>query len=102
MTLRPITTRILVELEPLETTTPGGLHLPADAVWKQERRPDARWGKAVAVGSKVRDVGEGDRVLVSGWMNDSLDGYGYGGRGERDGMVMVEEEQVFAVEEQTP
>lgn len=106
--IRPIRDQVLVQLDQLERTTAGGIILPETARTSQGNRPDARWGVVLAVGpgpdtprGRVPcSVKPGDRVLVNSWLNDSTSGnYGYGGRDDGDNVVMVQDKDIFAVEE---
>lgn len=101
MNIRPIRDQVVVELEPLQEVSAGGIHLPA--AYAQGNRPDARWGKVLGAGPKCGLVKSGDRVLVNGWLNDSAkSGHGYGGKDSADSVVFIQEKDIFAIDDGTP
>lgn len=99
--IRPIGRQVLVELEPLQLMSKGGLHLPETVVYNQNRRPDARWATVLAMGPRCRlGLREGDRVLINAWLNDNVrPGSAYAGKDRRDTTAFLSEDDVFAVEE---
>lgn len=55
--IRPLADRVLVLPDPAETKTASGIIIPDTA----KEKPDS--GTVIAVGGKVTDIIEGDRVL---------------------------------------
>lgn len=105
--IRPRNDQVLVELEPLPSTTAGGLHIPDAALYRHESRPDGRWGKVLAVGpGKLSKRGElvpvgvdvGARVMINAWMNDSIKTGVYAQR-EDDRVVLVAAGDILLVDE---
>jgi co-chaperonin GroES (HSP10) len=101
MTIRPMNDQVLVELEPLELTTPGGLHIPEPAAYKQDNRPDVRFGKVLGVGPRCKlGLMTGNRVMLNAWLNDAArPGGGYGGVDASDSLVFIQEKDIFGVDE---
>ncbi len=66
--------RVLVDHEPVDSLTAGGLHKPDTAVMRYGQR-----GQVVAVGDTVRTVHVGDTVLHGRWTHVAveLDGREY-------------------------
>lgn len=55
--IRPLADRVLVLPDPAETKTAGGIIIPDTA----KEKPDS--GTVIAVGGKVTDIAEGNKVL---------------------------------------
>jgi co-chaperonin GroES (HSP10) len=83
MNLKPLNNNVLVDIDqPPKTTASGLLHLPETI-----RNESHRTGIVRAVGPKVKELVEGDRVLLP-W---------YGGlKMEQPMQLLVREEEVFA------
>ena len=108
MRIRPLGTKVLVELDPLAQVSAGGIHLPQGAVYNHMARPDGRWGTVLAVGPRVGemvrksfhcDIRAGERVVLNGWLTDSTKHGTPGGKAPADGQVIVDESDVFLIAE---
>ena len=66
--LRPMNDKVLIKLDPLETTTKHGIIIP-DQYQKRER---SVFGTVLKVGDKVSDVKAGDRVTCCKHQGDDL------------------------------
>lgn len=101
MNIRPLRDQVLVKLDPLPCTTAGGLHIPEASVYRQDNRPNGRWGTVLAVGPGKYDKrgnripvphAPGDRVYVNAWVHDSVKrGVFSSGEDDRDIMIAAED-----------
>jgi co-chaperonin GroES (HSP10) len=104
--VRPHGNRLLVELEPLQTMSDGGLHLPQNVRENAMNRADYRWGKVLAVGngrwlSKAKrfepvPFEAGARVLFNAWVADPTK---IDVQNPTEGRVLVEVDDVAGVDE---
>jgi co-chaperonin GroES (HSP10) len=65
--LIPLRERVLVELEPLEEVTAGGIVLAGQA-----GRDKWRTGRVKAIGKEVKEIEVGDRVVFSGFAGNEV------------------------------
>lgn len=81
--IKPLADYVVVEQEAAESKTASGLYLPTSA---QEKPKVA---KVLAVGSEVKEVKVGDRVIYGGYSNTEVkhDGKDY---------ILIKEENIFA------
>lgn len=92
-TIRPMGKNVLVELDPLEQVSKGGIHLVN--VDHHMKRPDGRWATVIATGPRCRlGLEAGQRVMVNGWLSDGVKN---GRPGEYQGTVFINEDDVFMV-----
>jgi chaperonin GroES len=85
MNLQPINDKILVERQPEENKTAGGILLP-DSAQKQ-----SQWGTVLSVGSKVEVVSKGDMVFCGKYVGTDVDGVQFIIR-EEDVLMFVKKE----------
>lgn len=64
--LKPLGDNVLVDLDPKEEISKGGIHIPKQA------QDESVWGITRAVGGEVEDVKEGDKVFVPSHVGTSL------------------------------
>lgn len=81
--LQPLADYLVVQQEAAETKTASGLYIPGGA---QEKPKVA---KVLAIGSVVKDVKVGDRVIYGGYSNETvkIDGQEY---------ILVKLENIYA------
>ena len=81
--LVPLADYVVIEQEVVKTKTASGLYLPE----KSADKP--KIAKVLAVGSKVKDIKVGDRVVYGGYSNTevTIDTTEY---------ILVKEENIFA------
>lgn len=84
--IKPLADYVVVQQEPSESKTASGLYLPEQA---QEKPKTA---KVFAVGSAVKEIKVGDRVVYGGYSNTEIkqDGQTY---------MLVKEENIYATVE---
>ena len=64
--IQPLADYVVVQQEEAETKTASGLYIPGGA---QEKPKVA---KVLAVGSQVKDIKVGDRVIYGGYSNETV------------------------------
>lgn len=84
--IKPLADYVVVQQEAAESKTASGLYLPEQA---QEKPKTA---KVLAVGSAVKEIAVGDRVVYGGYSNTEIkqDGQTY---------MLVKEENIYATVE---
>lgn len=99
-TIRPLGRNVLVELDPIELVTKGGIHIPETGAYYHKNRPDGRWATVVATGPRCRlGLQPGDRVLVNAWLTDSAKSGVYAGKDPGDKTALLSEDDVYLVGE---
>jgi chaperonin GroES len=81
--IQPLTEYVLASQEEAETKTSSGLYLPEKAAEKP------KIAKVIAVGRKVKEVQEGDRIIYGGYSHSDIkiDGKEY---------ILIKEEDIYA------
>jgi chaperonin GroES len=81
--IQPLADYVLAEQEEAQTKTASGIILPDGAKEKPKT------AKVLAIGSQVRDIKIGDRIVYGGYSNEEIK---YGGKE----YMLIKQENVFA------
>ena len=85
--MKPLSDRVLVQLDPKEEVTPGGIVLPDTA------QDSAHSGTVLEIGYAVAEIKEGNRVFVGRYAGVSLNHNGHD-------CLLLKEEDILAFVDQ--